>query len=499
MCLTGQPPASPATAEDAAAMARAGLGWLAKAAAASLTTAEQADCLRALEQAQSMQTAAQSKILAAFHAQDGCASDGHGSTRTWLKWQTRISGGAAGDVMGWMRRLSAHPAVADALADARVSASWARHICEWTDKLPAEHRDGADQILLGAADGGAELGDLAHLAEEIRKQTARPDADEDDGFDDRSVHLSRTFRGAGKLGGDLTPQCAAALAAVLEALGKRAGSEDLRSKWQRDHDALWEACRRLIASGCLPERAGQPTQIQLHMTLDQLRGLPGAGAAESAWATAMAGPGEDCDATIVPVVAGHVDTQVLGQLTADLLARLNPASWHGPRGQVRQPDSGERERAAEAARRELAARALRQILIARAADLLSGPHGLAAYLRTGLLGGPAASVSLPLDTGSATETIPAHLRRLVIARDRRCRFPGCNQPPAACQPHHIIPRSQGGPTCLTNLLMLCTFHHLIAVHRWGWGVVLLPDGTVTATSPDRTRTLHSHGPPSQAA
>jgi hypothetical protein len=25
------------------------------------------------------------------------------------------------------------------------------------------------------------------------------------------------------------------------------------------------------------------------------------------------------------------------------------------------------------------------------------------------------------------------------------------------------------------------------------------DGTTTATSPDRTRTLHSHGPPSQAA
>ncbi|HEV2373279.1 MAG TPA: HNH endonuclease signature motif containing protein, partial [Streptosporangiaceae bacterium] len=123
----------------------------------------------------------------------------------------------------------------------------------------------------------------------------------------------------------------------------------------------------------------------------------------------------------------------------------------------------------------------------------------AAYLRTGLMGGPAASVSLPLDTGAATETIPAHLRRLVTARDRHCRFPGCNQPPAACQPHHIIPRSQGGATSLTNLLLLCTFHHLIAVHRWGWGIMLLPDGTVSATSPIDGRTLRSHGPPSQAA
>jgi len=499
MCLGGQPPAAPANAAEAMAMAQAGLGWLAEADAASLTTAEQADCLRSLERARSVHTAARSRVLAAFHAQDGSASDGHGSTRTWLKWQTRIGGGAASDAIGWMRRLSVHPAVASALAQAEISESFARQVCEWTDLLPAGHRDGADQILLAAAAGGAELGDLARLAEEIRRQTARPDPDEDDGFDDRSLHLARTFQGAGTLRGDLTPQCAAALAAVLEALGKRAGPEDLRSKWQRDHDALEEACRRLIAAGGLPERAGQPTQIQLSMTLDQLRGLPGAGAVEAAWAAAMAGPGYDCDATIVPVVTGHIDAQILGQLTAALLARLNPAGWHPPRGQSGRPDRDERDREADEARRELADRALRQILIARAADLLSGPTGLAAYLRTGLMGGPAASVSLPLDTGAATETIPAHLRRLVTARDRHCRFPGCAQPPAACHPHHIIPRSTGGPTCLTNLLLLCTFHHLIAVHRWGWGIVLLPDGTVTATSPNRSRILRSHGPPSQAA
>ena len=156
MCITGQPPAVPATAADAAAMMRAGLGWLATADAASLTTAEQADCLRALEQATSMHTAAQARVLAAFHSRDGYADDGHGSARTWLRWQTRISGGAAGDAIGWMRRLTAHPAVADALASASVSQSWARHICEWTDKLPADHRGDADQILLGAAVGGAE-------------------------------------------------------------------------------------------------------------------------------------------------------------------------------------------------------------------------------------------------------------------------------------------------------------------------------------------------------
>jgi hypothetical protein len=492
MCLPGQPPppppAAPSTAADAAAMAQAALGWLAAADVVSLTTAEQADCLRALEQARALHTAAQARLLSAFHARGGYEDDGHGSTRTWLRWQTQLTGGAAGAAIGWMRRLAAHPAVADALAAAQISESWARQICDWTDQLPGDARDGADVILLGAAAGGAELRDLEGLAEQIRQRTAGPDADGDDGFDDRSLALGTTFRGAGKLRGDLTPQCAAAVSAVLEALGKRAGPEDLRSKWQRDHDALEEACRRLIASDCLPERAGQPTQIQLHMTLGQLRGLDGAAGAEAAWAGPMAGPGAGCDASIVPVVTGHVDPDVLDRLAAALLTG-KPAQPGAPR------DAAARRERAEADRQARAACAARQVVIKAAADLLSGPGGLASWLRTRLAPGIAASVSLPLDVGAVTETIPVHLRRAVTARDRHCRWPGCHQPPAVSQPHHIIPRAQGGPASLTNMILLCTFHHLIAVHRWGWAIALLPDGTVTVTSPDRTRTLHSHGPP----
>jgi predicted restriction endonuclease len=65
--------------------------------------------------------------------------------------------------------------------------------------------------------------------------------------------------------------------------------------------------------------------------------------------------------------------------------------------------------------------------------------------------------------------------------------------------HHIRGRKDGGPTCLKNLILLCRFHHLIAVHRWGWTITLHPDGTLTANSPDRRRVLHSHGPPARAA
>jgi hypothetical protein len=142
---------------------------------------------------------------------------------------------------------------------------------------------------------------------------------------------------------------------------------------------------------------------------------------------------------------------------------------------------------------------LRRALLGLAADALSGPDGLAARLRAALHGTPLTTVSLPLDVGAAAETIPAHLRRAVTARHPHCAFPGCDQPASVCDIHHLIPRARGGPTALLNLVPLCTFHHQIAIHRQGWELRLNNDGTTTATSPDRTRTLHSHGPPPRQA
>ena len=96
------------------------------------------------------------------------------------------------------------------------------------DKLPEQVRGDADAILLAAAASGADLADLGALVEEMLRRTARPD--DDAGFADRWVRLDQTLEGAGRLAGDLTPQCAAAVRAVLDALGKRAGPEDLRTR-----------------------------------------------------------------------------------------------------------------------------------------------------------------------------------------------------------------------------------------------------------------------------
>jgi hypothetical protein len=495
---------------EAMAAVEAGLAFLARADAASLAGDVLASCLLGFSRAESVHTAARSRFLTAFNAQAGSGADGHPTTRSWLRWQARTTGAAASGQVWWMRRLAVHPRIARALAAAALSPSWARQMCDWTDQLPPDVRDDADQILLDAAAGGAELPELSRIAEQLHERTAPPGADDgngpgapgDDGFADRRLRLDLHFKGAGKLTGDLTPECAAALTAVLDSLGKRAGPEDDRSEPQRHHDALEELCRRALGAGNLPDVAGQPARVLLHVTLDQLRGLPGAAGAAAGWAAAGAGPGwlrttaaaqaAACDAKISPIVTGHLDPAALAAAVRAFLRGPQQPGPHQPGPQQPGPQEPGSRPAATLSR-------LQDTLLRYALDLLSGPAGLAAALRAGTSGPHAAGISLPLDVGAPTATVPPHLRRAVVTRDRHCAWPGCHQRPAASQVHHVIPRSEGGPTALHNLVLLCSFHHLIAIHRQGWKLALHADGTTTVTSPDGYRTYHSHSPPAAAA
>ena len=139
--------------------------------------------------------------------------------------------------------------------------------------------------------------------------------------------------------------------------------------------------------------------------------------------------------------------------------------------------------------------ALERAIIGKAVELLSGPGGLASFLRRRQLGARLAGPSLPLDIGYA-ETIPAGIRNAVLLRDQHCRWAGgCNQPASACEVHHVRHKKNGGKTSTKDCVLLCFFHHQVVIHRWGWTLVLNPDGTTTAWNPDKTKILHSHSPP----
>ena len=72
-----------------------------------------------------------------------------------------------------------------------------------------------------------------------------------------------------------------------------------------------------------------------------------------------------------------------------------------------------------------------------------------------------------LDVGRKSRTVPPALRRALDARDKGCRFPGCQC--RYTEAHHIRHWAQGGETRLDNLLLLCSRHHR-ALHEGGFQI-----------------------------
>ena len=151
-----------------------------------------------------------------------------------------------------------------------------------------------------------------------RAQTS-PDSGED-GFEERALWLGTTFGGAGRLQGDLTPACAAALTVVLDALGAEGGAGRYPHRGAAparcDRGSVPAADRRADdprpgRPAAAPDRAHRPGRPAPP---------PGGSALERSWtpARAAAGPGSAyltgpaagaaaCDAVLTTIVTGQID------------------------------------------------------------------------------------------------------------------------------------------------------------------------------------------------
>ena len=247
-------------------------------------------------------------------------------------------------------------------------------------------------------------------------------------------------------------------------------------------------CELLIRAKMVPDRAGADTRVDVVIPLRDLLEMDGASVIEDTWLRARAGEhgylsGKDaeaisCDALIVPVVTGSPDWDLIREMITLVTEFYNHAS---PKTGTPLPPE--------------AWQALQYALARRAIRFVSGPGALASALRRSLLDAPLNGKSAILDVGYS-DTIPDAIRKAVIARDKGCAWPGgCNRRPAQCDVHHVKHKRHGGKTSSTDCVLLCQYHHDICIHRLGWEIELLPDGSTRATSPDRKTILRSHGPP----
>jgi 5-methylcytosine-specific restriction endonuclease McrA len=96
----------------------------------------------------------------------------------------------------------------------------------------------------------------------------------------------------------------------------------------------------------------------------------------------------------------------------------------------------------------------------------------------------------PLWRGTTKRTATAAQLKALIARDGGCAGCGCH--PALCQAHHIKPASQGGPTTISNMVLLCwNCHHKVHHNQW---MVARRHGRFELLPPVRIRFGPAHAP-----
>ena len=289
--------------------------------------------------------------------------------------------------------------------------------------------------------------------------------------------------------------------------------------------------RRLLASDLLPKQAGQPARALVHIHFAELLDLDQDSILQDKWiaeyrarwaahrAAASVSTGDGgawlegdaarvmaCDAMIVPVVSGDLDPGAVEMLIGlcveyDRLRSHAASRADGPpgpdgTGRTNVPDATDTPDGTDTSDRTAAEvlALLEHQILAQILQVVSGPSGVASFLRRNLLGQGLGGPSLPLDVGQ-TDDIPVHLRRLVALRDQNCQHPGgCDQPASGCESHHVVHRQDGGHTSLTNLKDYCHWHHHVLLHQMGWTLTVHPDGTSQVRSPTG-KTIRSHAPP----
>jgi hypothetical protein len=92
------------------------------------------------------------------------------------------------------------------------------------------------------------------------------------------------------------------------------------------------------------------------------------------------------------------------------------------------------------------------------------------------------SDSTVIDVGRARRVISGSQGKALRVRDHGCVWPRCDRPATWTSAHHVVHWIHGGPTDLSNLVLLCYRHHWM-VHEGEWQIVRADDGRMLTIPP----------------
>jgi hypothetical protein len=324
-----------------------------------------------------------------------------------------------------------HPDLAEAWAKGDVSVSQVRHISRTVGKLTLDDRAEVVSMLTDVA-RHCTFKDLLHVSKVLVDRANPGASDRELNIAEDKVHFGLHHDGDGyRAEGWFTNEQGAWLQSVLDAHTSVTSSDEVRTRNQRQAEALITMTRQYCASDVIPTLAMARPRLLALAALSDLVAIASDYAFSDLPITQY---GETLDrvttkrllsdADIVPVLADDDSPQILADIALD-------------------PRTAARVRARES----FFAKAARK-------NRTDHPPGASPVLFR-LLTTPVR----PLALGRSQRIVPAGLRDAVTLRDQHCVVEGCEVAPQRCEVHHVVPWASGGATDLSNLALLCVRHH----------------------------------------
>lgn len=410
-----------------------------------------------------------SQVIAEVDRSASWQKDGQRKVQTWVRDLTGSSDTTAAKEVALARALADDlPHTRDALANAEISEDHAHVLareCTKSEELRNRLKDpirGEAALLEQAKRMNA--ADFQKKAKQWAVQEDPKGADKQWRKDSKKEELHVVqLQGGCRVTGWLTTSNGAILAEALESHMGRKAADDTRTYPERNAAALLSMAQQGLNAGLQLPYARIRPQLLVNIDFDTLRGLveasassmpegatdPSGGTDSAAWAAAWQ-PGDD------HVIDPRLDYERLKGIAPALLPDGSP----------------------------LAPSELARIACSSTLNrVIFGPD------------------SVVLNAGRDQRLFDSHQTKAIIARDRHCQYPGCDEPPNRCEAHHSMEwLKHRGDTDVELGLLLCWHHHslihrentIILRTRGKWifkrsnGTIIHPPGSNGTLEPDAT-------------
>jgi hypothetical protein len=251
------------------------------------------------------------QLAAEFATRDLYDYDGFVSPIDWIRFNCHVTSGAAANSVAVGETLHRMPESAQAVDEGKIGFAHMTVMARTAEALG----DRFDEKVLIPKARESSPGKFHYICTHYRHAAdAQRYADEQaELVQNRRLKVSTWMDGTVLVSGQFDPEGGAVLLTALKPLARKSGAHDDRDLEHRMADAAVELAMHALDTGLIPQQGSQRTHLMVTATLETLRGLPGASAADMELSLPISARTVErlaCDASITRIVLGS-DSMVI--------------------------------------------------------------------------------------------------------------------------------------------------------------------------------------------